>query len=46
VRVNMWRKFVITTVVALFFYGFYYWLTIHSGVSLDDLPFMPELPKV
>jgi predicted secreted protein len=46
VRVNMWRKFVITTLVALVVYGLYYWLTIHSGFSLDDIPFMPELPKV
>lgn len=43
VRVNMWRKFVLTTIVALIVYGFYYWLVTYSGLRLDDIPFLPRM---
>jgi len=46
VRPRLVGKFAMTTVIALFVYGFYYWLVYYSGVSLDDFPFVPELPKV
>lgn len=46
VRPRLVGKFAKTTVIALFVYGFYYWLVYYSGVSLDDFPFMPDLPKV
>ncbi len=46
VRPRLFNKFVLTTVIALIVYGFYYWLVYYSGVTLDDFPFMPELPKV
>ena len=46
VKLRMKEKFVQTTLVALVFYGFYYWLVYYSGFKLDDLPFMPAMPKV
>ncbi len=46
VRPRLAGKFLQTTVIALFVYGFYYWLVYYSGISLDDFPFMPDLPKV
>ena len=42
---NLRRKLVITTLVAAVVYGFYYWLVNMSGLSLDDIPWLPT-PRV
>lgn len=46
VRVNMWRKFMVTTVVTMVVYAFYYWLVNISGFSIDDIPFLPRMERV
>jgi predicted secreted protein len=46
VRPRLLNKFILTSVIALFIYGFYYWLVYYSGITLDDFPFIPDLPKV
>ena len=46
VRPRLVVKFVQTTIISLFIYAFYYWLVYYSGISLDDFPFTPDLPKV
>ena len=45
-QVNMWRKFVVTTIVTLFVYAFYYWLMYYSGLTLEDVPFLPRMPSI
>lgn len=45
-RPRLVNKFILTSVIALFVYGFYYWLVFYSGITLDDFPFIPDLPKV
>jgi predicted secreted protein len=42
VRPRLRAKFVQTTIIALFVYGFYYWLVYYSGLTLDDIPWLPK----
>ena len=46
VRVNMKQKFLVTTLVTLVVYSFYYWLVNYSGFSIDDIPFLPRIERI
>jgi predicted secreted protein len=46
VRVNMKQKFLVTTLVTMVVYGFYYWLVNYSGFSIDDIPFLPRIDRI
>ncbi len=40
------RKAVITTIVSALLFALFYWLIVSGVVSLDDLPFYRNMPKV
>ncbi len=40
-RPNLMRKALMTTLVAAVIFAIVYWLKVHSGLTLDDLPFKP-----
>ncbi len=39
---NLKRKVFWVTIVAAIVTGFIYWVIAHSGLTLDDYPFMPD----
>lgn len=38
----MLRKLVITTLVSAAIFGVFYWTVTESGMTLDDIPFLPK----
>ncbi|ESR25129.1 DUF1467 family protein [Lutibaculum baratangense] len=40
---NLFRKVLATTAISLVVYAGFYWLVELSGLSLDDIPFLPDM---
>ncbi|WP_349360790.1 DUF1467 family protein [Stappia sp.] len=41
VRPHLLKKALLTTLIAAVCFAAFYWLRVHSGITLDDLPFKP-----